>query len=159
MKQSREAEGDAGIDIVLNEQTRRKTPNFVGFRGKDRFIGEDAKSLVGRFPDRMVGLLNRLVGVTFSEKISEWFHSDVLCTNAIAPEDEHSTIALELEHRSEKKKFSAETLLAMVFDYVRSMAAHFTGQYAHKQDAVATVPLFYDMPQRSATPTSSAPCT
>ena len=139
-----------GIDIVLNEQTRRKTPNFVGFRGKDRFIGEDAKSLVGRFPDRMVGLLNRLVGVPFSEKISEWFHSDVLCTNAIAPEDERATIALELEHHSEKKKFSAETLLAMVFDYVRSMTAHFTGQYAHKQDAVATVPHFYDMPQRRA---------
>ena len=30
------------------------------------------------------------------------------------------------------------------------MTAHFTDQYAHKQDIVATVPHFYDMPQRRA---------
>lgn len=35
------------IDIVLNEQTKRKTPAVVAFRdGTERFLGESAKSLV-----------------------------------------------------------------------------------------------------------------
>ena len=35
-----------GLDIVLNEQTKRKTKTYVGFRGQERYFGEDAYNLV-----------------------------------------------------------------------------------------------------------------
>lgn len=39
------------IDIVLNEQTKRKTPAVVAFRdGTERYLGESAKALVRLVP-------------------------------------------------------------------------------------------------------------
>ena len=141
-----------GIEIVLNEQTRRKTPNYVGFRGKDRYIGEDAKNLVGRFPDLMVGMLNRLIGASLTEGLSEWYHRDVLFTNEISPVEARETIGVQLTRfpQGGKVLYAVETLFASIFDYIRAMTFQFTGDYASKQDAVVVVPHFFDMQQRRA---------
>jgi hypothetical protein len=42
------------IDIVLNEQSRRKSPSMIGFRKHSRYVAEEAKNLVPRFPSLMV---------------------------------------------------------------------------------------------------------
>eukprot|EP01064_Diplonema_japonicum_P033830 TRINITY_DN6781_c0_g2_i1.p1 TRINITY_DN6781_c0_g2~~TRINITY_DN6781_c0_g2_i1.p1 ORF type:complete len:844 (+),score=297.18 TRINITY_DN6781_c0_g2_i1:39-2570(+) len=59
--------GKMGIDVVLNEQSKRKSNNFIGYRGDDRFIGEDAFNLAPRFPDQMYTFLNRVAGKEHKE--------------------------------------------------------------------------------------------
>ena len=36
----------SAVDIVLNEQTKRKTITYLGFRGDERYLGEDANQLI-----------------------------------------------------------------------------------------------------------------
>lgn len=38
------------IDIVLNEQSKRKTPSLVAFREGERFVGESAVAVAGPSP-------------------------------------------------------------------------------------------------------------
>lgn len=62
------------IDIVLNEQSNRKSANYIGFRGEERYFGDDAKNLAPRFPDNMFTFMNRLVGVPFNDTVTRaWF--------------------------------------------------------------------------------------
>ncbi|KNH08712.1 hypothetical protein XU18_0832 [Perkinsela sp. CCAP 1560/4] len=141
-----------GIDIVLNEETRRKTPHYVGFRGKDSYIGEDAKNLVGRFPDMIFTLLNRLIGLSPTESLRQWYHSDMLFTNALLPIPERESMAFSVQRgaKAVNIRYAIETLLGMTFEYVRSITASYVGEGCSKQDAVLTVPHFFDMHQRRA---------
>ena len=108
----------APIEIVLNEQTRRKTPNVVGFRNSDLYVGENAKALCGRFPQHMAPMMNRIVGESFDsngftdEKESEngdseahphertslkdWFSRDLAFTNQIERNPARNTFSVVL---------------------------------------------------------------
>lgn len=55
------------VDVVLNEQSKRKTPSTVGWRLKERHLGESAKTLNARFPSTIFKYLNLLIGKTYAK--------------------------------------------------------------------------------------------
>src|SRR3989338_1649980 len=59
------------IDLVLNEQSKRKTSNIIGFRDEDRYVGEAGYTMVARFPEKMLRFLNFLLGRNYDLEITE----------------------------------------------------------------------------------------
>ncbi|CUG89677.1 unnamed protein product [Bodo saltans] len=138
--------GNASIDIVLNEQTRRKSNNFVGFRGDDRFFGDEAKNLAPRFPDNMFSMINQLIGFPFESNKTAQFQQ-LLTTFALKEGEERKGVNVVCRQDPECN-YSAELLIAMYFQYIKLI----TGKDAKikPQEAVFTVPADWTMNQRQA---------
>ena len=54
--------GRIPISIVNNEMSKRKTPALVAFVDGERLVGEEAASLVARYPDKIYGRLRDMLG-------------------------------------------------------------------------------------------------
>eukprot|EP00672_Neobodo_designis_P016477 CAMPEP_0174828154 /NCGR_PEP_ID=MMETSP1114-20130205/1165_1 /TAXON_ID=312471 /ORGANISM="Neobodo designis, Strain CCAP 1951/1" /LENGTH=880 /DNA_ID=CAMNT_0016061865 /DNA_START=29 /DNA_END=2671 /DNA_ORIENTATION=+ len=148
------------IDIVLNEQSHRKTDNYVGFRGDERYFAADAKSLAPRFPDNMFTYVNQLVGVPFNNSEALTRYSALWRQKATVVEASKPTIdPNETETKSlgtvglrtganPSITYTAETLQGMLFGYLRSLVKKDTG--SRVRDATVTVPAAFSARQRQA---------
>ena len=56
-----------GIDVVLNDESKRETPAVVCFGGKQRFIGTSGAASSMMNPKNAVSQIKRLVGRKFSD--------------------------------------------------------------------------------------------
>lgn len=54
--------GRTPISVVVNEMSRRKSPAMVGLINEDRVIGEEAFTMLGRYPERIVQFATNLLG-------------------------------------------------------------------------------------------------
>lgn len=135
------------IDIVLNEQTRRKSNNFIGFRGEDRFLGEDAKNLAPRFPNNMFTLINRVAGVPFSDPERVRYNSEWYLTNKLVPNEKRGGVDFAIE-KNPTVTYTSEELLAMMIEYMKDISEKDTGH--NITTAVFTVPSFFTSQQRQA---------
>ena len=139
------------LDIVLNEQSRRKTPNLVGFRGNDLYLGEKARDLSTRFPQDMVPMLNRLIGrpYTVSDKNDMKaidFFSRIMAFPHILSEDivrrtiqihlPSSTSLITKEETDSPLRphaFSPELLLGFSFKYLYELTKNSLGNPAPRK--------------------------
>lgn len=116
------------IDLVLNEQSKRKTAAMIGFRGKDRYFGESARSMTTRFPDKMLKNLNLLIGKSYdqsAEAVRQQFQ-DLKIPIEFVKNEERGTIDIQV--KSEDKNaapsiYSVEELFAMIFKYIKQLAS------------------------------------
>ena len=137
---------DQALDIVLNEQTRRKSFNFVGFRGDERFIGEDARNLAPRFPANMFSFTQHLLGVSSNSPQEEHF-KNMLPTFSTVEDSVRSALNFSCPSNP-AVEYSAEELSAMLLGYVKDIAAKDAS--IKPKDAVITVPAFWNQNQRRA---------
>merc|ERR1712159_773333 len=56
-----------GIDVVVNEESKRETPSLINFGDKQRFVGCAAGDKVNMQPTNTVACLKRLIGKKFSD--------------------------------------------------------------------------------------------
>lgn len=132
--------GNSSIDIVLNEQTRRKSNNFIGFRGDDRFFGEDAKNLAARFPDNMFAMVNKLLGVKGeSTTFKELLHTFALTNNG------RELVSVKCSNNP-ACEFTAEEIVAMFLEYCKLISAK--DAKIKPQDIVVTIPADWTMLQK-----------
>eukprot|EP00667_Euglena_gracilis_P006133 EG_transcript_6180 len=129
----------SAVDIVLNEQTQRKTVSYIGFRGEERYFGEDAFQLHTRFPTYMVTYLTRWAGKTFDEAQAE--QVQLMFRFNFAKTDRDS-----VEVQLGDTKHSAEELLAMLLTYVKELVA--SHAEIPIEDCVIAVPATYTVRQR-----------
>lgn len=143
------------VEIVLNDQSARKTPNYIGFRndGADRYFGEDAKNLAGRFPDLMVPSVQRLVGISSqSTQLDELKNIFKIPFSIAEPHKARDTLKLTFG-ASATASFTADELLGMIFLSIKRTVERNTEQTYHGepvQSAVVTVPHFFTARQRQA---------
>lgn len=57
------------MEIALNKESKRKTPNFISFRDNTRLFGEDAQTLGLRYPKNCFGYLTDLIGKTIDNPV------------------------------------------------------------------------------------------
>lgn len=57
------------MEIVLNKESKRKTPAVVAFRDGIRSFGEDAQTIGVRFPAQSYGYLLDLLGKTVDHPV------------------------------------------------------------------------------------------
>ena len=137
----------SNIDVVLNEQSKRKSNNYIGYRGDDRFLGEDAHNLAPRFPNQMYTFVNRLAGKSWSdESFKKEFVDGWNLFYDLIQNENRSTIAIS--HSDPVQDFSSEELLAQIFSYIKGQAD--THLELSVLGAVVTVPHFFDQRQRQA---------
>eukprot|EP01060_Flectonema_neradi_P016126 TRINITY_DN2271_c0_g3_i5.p1 TRINITY_DN2271_c0_g3~~TRINITY_DN2271_c0_g3_i5.p1 ORF type:complete len:832 (+),score=290.47 TRINITY_DN2271_c0_g3_i5:152-2647(+) len=137
----------SNIDVVLNEQSKRKSNNYIGYRGDDRFLGEDAHNLAPRFPNQMYTFVNRLAGKSWAD---DSFKSDFVdgwnLFYDLIENENRSTISIS--HSDPKQDFTSEELLAQILAYVKGQADK------HLEipvlGAVVTIPHFFTLKQRTA---------
>lgn len=133
------------VEIVANDQGNRTTPSYVAFTDTERLIGDPAKAQVARNPQNTVFDAKRLIGRKFDEP----------CVSSDRKHWPFTVISdggkpkVQVEYTGETKTFHPEEISSMVLSKMKETAEAYLGQPV--QDAVVTVPAYFNDSQRQAT--------
>jgi len=133
------------VEIIANDQGNRTTPSYVAFTDSERLIGDAAKNQVALNPENTIFDAKRLIGRKFDDKkiqddIKHWPFTVI---------NENGNPKILAEFKGEKKRFAPEEISSMVLTKMREIAEAYLGQSI--QDAVITVPAYFNDSQRQAT--------
>lgn len=130
------------MEIVLNKESRRKTPLAVSLRNNEREFGEMAmqqlikkpKTAYVQFSQLLAKSLDNPVVTSFREKYPYYDIREDNVTKTIYFQHDQST------------RYTPEELLAMFFEYARELAADFGEQSIN--GAVIAVPTYFNQAER-----------
>lgn len=133
------------VEIIANDQGNRTTPSYVAFNDTERLIGDAAKNQVAMNPQNTIFDAKRLVGRRFDDpKIQQDMkHWPFTVVN------ENGQPKLVAEFKGEKKRFAPEEISSMVLVKMKEIAEAYLGETVN--DAVITVPAYFNNAQREAT--------
>ncbi|KAL1495130.1 hypothetical protein AB1Y20_016997 [Prymnesium parvum] len=135
----------AGIELVLNEASKRKSSAAAGFNSQgERVYGDESQNLLGKLPQQQFVLAKLLLGkpvdsaevASFTEMLHpyEFLH------------DEDTRAALVRHGANET--FRGEELVAFVLSYAKQISEAHAGSAI--KDCVITIPPYFDHIQRAA---------
>ncbi|KAF9953294.1 hypothetical protein BGZ72_005512 [Mortierella alpina] len=131
------------LDIVLNTESKRKTPSAITIRGDERAFGSESLSLATRFPqDSFIGL-KRILGRDYDDDHCVEYRNTF--TNNMSRDPVRGTAVLETTAGT---KYTAEELVAMQFALAKRQAEDTAGETV--RDVVITVPPFFNQFERQA---------
>ncbi|KAL2321486.1 hypothetical protein Fmac_025865 [Flemingia macrophylla] len=139
------------VEIIANDQGNRTTPSYVAFTDTERLIGDAAKNQAAMNPHNTVFDAKRLIGSRFSDPsvqadIKHWPFKVVP-----GPADKPM---IAVTYKSQQKHFAAEEISSMVLTKMKEIAEAFLGHAI--QNAVVTVPAYFNDSQRQATKDAAA---
>jgi len=82
------------MEIVLNKESKRKTPVAVSFRDGERLIGEDALSVAVRFPSNAYLYFLDLLGKKIDNPVVQLFQKRFPQYKLVA-DDERGTVLFQ----------------------------------------------------------------
>ncbi|XP_005378351.2 PREDICTED: hypoxia up-regulated protein 1 isoform X2 [Chinchilla lanigera] len=132
------------MEIVLNKESRRKTPVTVTLKENERFFGDSAAGMAIKNPKATLRYFQNLLG-------KQADNPHVALYRARFPEHElnfdpqRQTVHFQI---GPQLQFSPEEVLGMILNYSRSLAEDFAEQPI--KDAVITVPAFFNQAERRA---------
>jgi len=132
------------MEIVLNKESKRKTPVAVSFRDGERLIGEDAINVAVRFPKNAYLYFLDLLGKKIDNPMVQLFQKRFPYYKLVEDE-ERGTV--QFQHDSETF-YSPEELLGMVLSKAREYAQDFSHQPV--KEVVITVPAYFNQAERRA---------
>ncbi|KAL0491806.1 HSP70 [Acrasis kona] len=138
------AKSGAPIDLVLNEQSKRKTTTMVGFRGEnERYLGENALQQATRFPDMMFRYLQTVLAEP------EGAATDRLKSLYIPTKfEKNERGSVDVVFRDGTTKYSVEALFGMIFKYIKELSKD--SARSAVTDVVITVPHWFTVEKRQA---------
>ncbi|GMC28615.1 unnamed protein product [Saccharomyces cerevisiae] len=133
------------VDIIANDQGNRTTPSFVAFTDTERLIGDAAKNQAAMNPSNTVFDAKRLIGRNFNdpEVQGDMKHFPFKLI------DVDGKPQIQVEFKGETKNFTPEQISSMVLGKMKETAESYLG--AKVNDAVVTVPAYFNDSQRQAT--------
>lgn len=133
------------VEIIANDQGSRTTPSYVAFDGKERFIGQAAKSHSSKDPANTVFDAKRLIGRKFNEASlqEDIKHFPFKVVNR------NDQPVIQVDYMNELKEFRPEEISSMILGYLKNMAEAYLGEQVI--DAIITVPAYFNDSQRRAT--------
>ncbi|KAJ2942315.1 hypothetical protein O0L34_g15863 [Tuta absoluta] len=138
------------VEVIANEQGNRTTPSYVAFTTTQRLIGESAKNQAPCNPWNTVFAAKRLIGRRYDDigvqmDLRHWpFH--VI--------NDNGKPKILVEFKGEKKSFAPEEISAMLLFRMKQVAEAYLGTQV--DDAVVTVPAYFNDSQRQATRAAGA---
>merc|ERR1719468_933716 len=139
------------VEIIANDQGNRITPSYVAWDSNDeRLIGDGAKNQATINPEKTVFDVKRLIGRKYKDK-------SVQADKKLLPFDivnRESKPFIQVTVKGEKKQFSAEEISAMILGKMKKIAEDYLGTEVN--DAVVTVPAYFNDAQRQATKDAGA---
>ena len=138
------------VEIIANDQGNRTTPSYVAFTDSERLIGDAAKNQAAMNPANTVFDAKRLIGRKFAD---EDVQNDLKhFPFKIVEQDTKPKI--QVEFKGETKVFTPEEISAMILTKMKETAESFLGTAVN--DAVVTVPAYFNDSQRQATKDAGA---
>ncbi|KAJ6643558.1 Heat shock protein 70 A2 [Pseudolycoriella hygida] len=133
------------VEIIANDQGNRTTPSYVAFTDSERLIGDAAKNQVAMNPKNTIFDAKRLIGRKFDDKkiqadMKHWPFTVL---------SENGKPKIVAEFKGERKRFAPEEISSMVLTKMKETAEAYLGESV--QDAVITVPAYFNDSQRQAT--------
>ncbi|XP_053547274.1 hypoxia up-regulated protein 1 isoform X2 [Bombina bombina] len=132
------------MEIVLNKESRRKTPVAVSLKENERLFGDNALGMAVKNPKVTFRYFQDLLGKRGENPQVEAFKTR-FPDYQVVKDDRRGTVLFKL---SDELLYSPEELLGMMLNYSRSLAEEFAEQPV--KDAVITVPVFFNQAERRA---------
>ncbi|KAF7091673.1 hypothetical protein CFC21_094229 [Triticum aestivum] len=134
------------VEIVANDLGDRTTPSCVAFTKNDKLVGEGANIQAARNASNTVFDVKRLIGRSFSDASVK---TDAKYWSFQVTEGSNDNPRIKVSYLGKEKEFSPEEISAMVLEKMKATAEVFLGTTI--QDAVVTVPAYFNNSQRKAT--------
>lgn len=131
------------MEIVLNKESKRKTPAVVAFRDDVRTFGEDAVTVGVRFPKNSYKFLLDLLGKPFDHPLVQAYRERYPYYEMVA-----SDRGTPLFIHDDKTKFTPEELVAQLLAKAKDFAEISHGQPI--TECVITVPGYFNQAERRA---------
>ncbi|CAL9104957.1 unnamed protein product [Musa textilis] len=134
-----------GIDVVLNDESKRETPALVCFGEKQRFIGTAGAASSVMNPKNTVSQIKRLVGRKFSDPELQ---RDIQSLPFKVTEGRDGFPLIHANYLGEQRAFAPTQILAMVLSNLKSIAE--TNLHAAVVDCCIGIPVYFTDLQRRA---------
>merc|ERR1719408_1236918 len=141
------------VEIIANDQGNRTTPSYVAFTDTERLIGDAAKNQAARNPENTVFDAKRLIGRAFNDPIVQ-ADAKLWPFKVVAGAGDKPMI--QVNYQGEDKKFHPEEISSMVLTKMKETAEAYLGTKVN--DAVVTVPAYFNDSQRQATKDAGSIC-
>lgn len=132
------------MEIVLNKESRRKTPAVVCLKENERLFGDNALGVSVKNPKTVYRYLQYLLGKKFNNPQVALYQKH-FPEHQLQEDPLRSTVYFKY---SEDMQYSPEELLGMMLNYSRVLAQDFAEQPI--KDVVITVPAFFNQAERRA---------
>ncbi|KAJ8347612.1 hypothetical protein SKAU_G00262010 [Synaphobranchus kaupii] len=132
------------MEIVLNKESRRKTPVAVCLKENERLFGDGALGVSVKNPKVVYRYLQDLMGKQNENPLVALYQKR-FPEHHLEKEENRGTVIFK---NSEEMQYSPEEILGMVLNYSRGLAQDFAEQTI--KDAVITVPAFFNQAERRA---------
>ncbi|XP_061449474.1 hypoxia up-regulated protein 1 isoform X2 [Rhineura floridana] len=132
------------MEIVLNKESRRKTPVAVTLKENERLFGDSAVGMGIKNPKVAFRYFQDLLGKHIDNPQVTMYQSR-FPEHELVKDARRETVAFKL---SDKIQYSPEEILGMVLNYSRVLAEEFAEQPI--KDAVITVPVYFNQAERRA---------
>ncbi|KAJ1261991.1 hypothetical protein BS78_09G072100 [Paspalum vaginatum] len=134
-----------GIDVVLNEESKRETPAIVCFGDKQRFIGTAGAASSTMNPKNSISQIKRLLGRKFSDPELQ---SDLASFPFRVTEGPDGFPLVHVRFLGEERAFTPTQLLAMVLSNLKGIAEG--NLNAAVSDCCIGIPVYFSDLQRRA---------
>ena len=132
------------MEIALNKESRRKTPNILSMRDGERLFGDPAMNTGIRFPKFAFRFLLHLMGQKFDSLAVEQYKTRFPHHKLVA-DDVRGTVCIDY---AENEVYCVEELVAMMLNNSRETASTYAEQPV--KDCVIVVPAYFTQAQRQA---------
>ncbi|CAL9080770.1 unnamed protein product [Musa textilis] len=134
-----------GIDVVLNDESKRETPAVVCFGEKQRFIGTAGAASSMMNPKNTVSQIKRLVGRKFSDPELQ---RDIQSLPFKVAEGPDGFPLIHVNYLGEQRTFTPTQILAMVLSDLKRIAEK--NLHAAVVDCCIGIPVYFTDVQRRA---------
>nr|XP_055064257.1 hypoxia up-regulated protein 1 [Misgurnus anguillicaudatus] len=132
------------MEIVLNKESRRKTPVAVCLKENERLFGDSALGMAVKNPKVVYRFLQSLLGKTADNPLVAQYQKH-FPEHQLHRDEKRGTVYFKF---SEDMQYTPEELLGMMLNYSRGLAQDFAEQTI--KDAVITVPAYFNQAERRA---------
>ncbi|XP_057764831.1 heat shock 70 kDa protein 16 [Salvia miltiorrhiza] len=134
-----------GIDVLLNDESKRENPAVVSFGEKQRFLGSAGAASATMHPKSTVSQVKRLIGRNFSEPSVQ---DDLRLLPFETSEGPDGGILIHLQYLNERHTFTPVQILAMLFAHLKQIAEK--NLEMQISNCVIGVPCYFTALQRRA---------
>ncbi|XP_016118658.1 hypoxia up-regulated protein 1-like [Sinocyclocheilus grahami] len=132
------------MEIVLNKESRRKTPVAVCLKENERLFGDSALGVAVKNPMVVYRFLQSILGKTADNPQVAQYQKH-FPEHQLLRDEKRGTVFFKF---SEELQYTPEELLGMILNYSRGLAQDFAEQPI--KDAVITVPAYFNQAERRA---------
>jgi heat shock protein 4 len=134
-----------GIDVVLNDESKRETPALVSFGEKQRFLGIAGAATATMNPKNTVSQVKRLIGRKFQDPEVQ---RDLRLFPFTVTEGPDGGPLIHVQYMGESRAFTPTQILGMILSNLKTIAEKNLG--ASVVDCVIGIPVYFTELQRRA---------